>query len=83
MWIDFAISASDDFIVSLAVWMVSFCGVTYLQRLSTKSYLLCLWFCSRNFYDKRISQEVDGEVLGDDFKGYVFRCVSLCPHEEA
>jgi len=27
----------------------------------------------RNFYDKRISQEVDGEVLGDEFKGYVFR----------
>lgn len=27
----------------------------------------------RNFYDKRISQEVDGEVLGDEFKGYLFR----------
>eukprot|EP00612_Vaucheria_litorea_P000550 CAMPEP_0171454410 /NCGR_PEP_ID=MMETSP0945-20130129/1703_1 /TAXON_ID=109269 /ORGANISM="Vaucheria litorea, Strain CCMP2940" /LENGTH=243 /DNA_ID=CAMNT_0011979419 /DNA_START=34 /DNA_END=765 /DNA_ORIENTATION=+ len=24
-------------------------------------------------YDKRISQEVDGEGLGDEFKGYVFR----------
>ena len=29
--------------------------------------------CSRNFYDKRISAEVDGEVLGDEFKGYLFR----------
>jgi small subunit ribosomal protein S6e len=27
----------------------------------------------RNFYDQRISNEVDGEVLGDEFKGYVFR----------
>ena len=34
--------------------------------------------CSRNFYDKRISQEVDGEVLGEDFKGYVFRCGICC-----
>ncbi len=24
-------------------------------------------------YDKRLSQEIDGEVLGDEFKGYVFR----------
>ena len=27
----------------------------------------------RAFYDKRISAEIDGEVLGDDFKGYIFR----------
>lgn len=27
----------------------------------------------RAFYDKRISHEVDGEHLGDDFKGYKFR----------
>jgi len=27
----------------------------------------------RNFYDKRISHEVAGEVLGDDFAGYIFR----------
>jgi len=27
----------------------------------------------RLFYDKRMSHEVDGESLGDDFKGYVFR----------
>jgi len=27
----------------------------------------------RNFYDKRISQEVEGDHLGDDFKGYIFR----------
>uniref|UniRef100_A0A7S3FZ54 40S ribosomal protein S6 n=1 Tax=Palpitomonas bilix TaxID=652834 RepID=A0A7S3FZ54_9EUKA len=27
----------------------------------------------RNFYDKRISQEIDGGVIGDEFKGYVFR----------
>jgi small subunit ribosomal protein S6e len=27
----------------------------------------------RAFYDKRISHEVEGDVLGDDFKGYVFQ----------
>lgn len=27
----------------------------------------------RAFYDKRVSAEVDGEVLGDEFKGYVFK----------
>jgi len=27
----------------------------------------------RNFYDKRMSTEVDGDVLGDDWKGYVFK----------
>ena len=28
-----------------------------------------------HFYEKRMSQDVDGDVLGDDFKGYVFRYV--------
>lgn len=27
----------------------------------------------RIFYDKRISQEVEGDALGDEFKGYVFK----------
>merc|ERR1719197_2409699 len=27
----------------------------------------------RNFFDKRISAEVEGDVLGDEFKGYLFR----------
>jgi len=27
----------------------------------------------RAFYDKRMSQEVDGDLLGDQFKGYVFK----------
>jgi len=27
----------------------------------------------RIFYDKRVSQEVDGSSLGDEWKGYVFR----------
>jgi small subunit ribosomal protein S6e len=27
----------------------------------------------RAFYDKRMSQEVDGDVLGDQFKGYIFK----------
>lgn len=29
--------------------------------------------CSRAFYDKRISHEVEGDSLGDEFKGYVFK----------
>lgn len=28
---------------------------------------------SRCLMDKRISQEVEGDFLGDEFKGYVFR----------
>lgn len=27
----------------------------------------------RAFYDKRVSQEVDGEALGEEFKGYIFK----------
>lgn len=27
------------------------------------------------FYERRIGHEVEGDVLGDDFKGFVFRCV--------
>lgn len=27
------------------------------------------------FYEKRMAQEVEGDVLGDEFKGYVFRLV--------
>ncbi|EKX40248.1 small subunit ribosomal protein S6e, cytoplasmic [Guillardia theta CCMP2712] len=27
----------------------------------------------REFYDKRMNQEVQGDVLGDEFKGYVFK----------
>ena len=30
-------------------------------------------FDSRHFYDKRMGTEVDGEVLGDEFKGYIFK----------
>ena len=29
--------------------------------------------CRRVFMDKRMSQEVEGDSLGDEFKGYVFR----------
>jgi len=28
---------------------------------------------SREFYDKRMNQEVVGDVLGDEFKGYIFK----------
>jgi small subunit ribosomal protein S6e len=26
-----------------------------------------------NFYDRRMGHEIEGDVLGDEFKGYVFR----------
>jgi ribosomal protein S6E (S10) len=28
---------------------------------------------SRAFYDRRMGQEMDGEILGDEYKGYIFR----------
>ena len=28
---------------------------------------------SRPFFEKRMGQEIDGEVMGEDYKGYVFK----------
>ena len=28
---------------------------------------------SRHFFDRRMGQEMDGEVLGDEYKGYIFK----------
>ena len=28
---------------------------------------------SRPFFERRMGNEIDGEVLGDDFKGYIFK----------
>ena len=33
--------------------------------------ICCL--CRREFFDKRMNQEVVGDVLGDEFKGYLFK----------
>ncbi|KAK8952547.1 40S ribosomal protein S6-1 [Platanthera zijinensis] len=33
---------------------------------------------TRAFYDKRISQEVNGDALGEEFKGYVFKIMGGC-----
>ena len=30
------------------------------------------------FYDKRLSLEVDGDALGEEFKGYVFKIMGGC-----
>jgi small subunit ribosomal protein S6e len=30
-------------------------------------------FSSRVFYDKKLSQEVPGDTIGEEFKGYIFR----------
>ncbi|CAN7032649.1 unnamed protein product, partial [Brassica rapa subsp. trilocularis] len=32
----------------------------------------------RAFYDKRLSQEVSGDALGEEFKGYVFKIMGGC-----
>jgi small subunit ribosomal protein S6e len=32
-----------------------------------------LIFHSRHFYDKRMGQDIDGENLGEEYKGYIFR----------
>lgn len=28
---------------------------------------------SRMFYDKRLSQEIEGDALGEEYKGYIFK----------
>ncbi|KAK7815061.1 40s ribosomal protein s6 [Quercus suber] len=32
----------------------------------------------RAFWDKRISQEVNGDALGEEFRGYVFKIMGGC-----
>ncbi|PPD84815.1 hypothetical protein GOBAR_DD18258 [Gossypium barbadense] len=34
--------------------------------------------CSRAFFDKRISQEVNGDAFDEEFKGYVFKIMGGC-----
>ena len=41
------------------------------SRLSVDLVFFSLF--SRPFFDRRMGQEVDGEVMGDDYKGYVFK----------
>ncbi|KAM7494200.1 hypothetical protein LguiB_028809 [Lonicera macranthoides] len=36
----------------------------------------------RTFYDKRISQEVSGDALGEEFKGYVFKIMGGCDKQD-
>jgi ribosomal protein S6E (S10) len=31
------------------------------------------YFYSRPFFDRRMGQEINGEVMGDQYKGYIFR----------
>ena len=57
----------------------------YLLRSQTQELLHYSWdwrvrfikswhsLCSRPFYDRRMGQEIDGEVMGEQFKGYIFR----------
>ena len=36
------------------------------------SNLARLWF-SRPFFERRMGQEIEGEVMGEDYKGYTFK----------
>ena len=36
-------------------------------------WLYYITLYSRALYDKRVSNEVEGELLGDEFKGYIFK----------
>ena len=40
----------------------------FTQKVSTT-----IFACSRIFFDKKISQEVPGDSLGEEWKGYIFR----------
>lgn len=33
----------------------------------------CFFWVSRPFFEKRMGQEIDGEALGEDYKGYIFK----------
>ena len=43
------------------------------QTVVTTDMLLTLHLCSRPFFDRRMGQEIEGDVMGDEFKGYIFR----------
>eukprot|EP00966_Prymnesium_polylepis_P259267 5988496-Prymnesium_polylepis.2 len=43
------------------------------RRIIRLSCSLCCLACRRSLYDKRLAAEVDGEDLGDEFKGYVLK----------
>ena len=32
-----------------------------------------LYVCSRQFFDRRMGQEINGEVFGEEYNGYIFR----------
>lgn len=47
----------------------SFIGIVACARIDLDT----LFVFSRPFYDRRMGQEIDGEVMGEKFKGYIFR----------
>ncbi|CAL5329586.1 unnamed protein product [Camellia sinensis] len=44
----------------------------------TNDFLTKILMNSRAFFDKRISQEVSGDSLGEEFEGYVFKIMGGC-----
>ncbi|KAG6540909.1 hypothetical protein Mapa_017703 [Marchantia paleacea] len=43
-----------------------------------RSKLMTTKSCTRAFFDKRLSQEVSGDNLGEEFNGYVFKIMGGC-----
>ncbi|KAK4364868.1 hypothetical protein RND71_016226 [Anisodus tanguticus] len=48
------------------------------QLLKDSNLVKALTDLKRAFFDKRISQEVSGDALGEEFKGYVFKIMGGC-----
>ncbi|XP_058184282.1 small ribosomal subunit protein eS6y-like [Rhododendron vialii] len=73
---------SHDTLVSLCLpslnrsmeWVMLFscCGSNAASPITAQSLL------SRAFYDNSLSQEVSGDALGEEFKGYVFKIMGGC-----
>jgi hypothetical protein len=59
----------------LATWCTTLLTLRYSVHLRG---LICFLWLSRQFYDKRLAQEVSGDQLGDEFKGYVFKIMGGC-----
>ncbi|CAL9779542.1 unnamed protein product [Musa acuminata subsp. burmannicoides] len=49
-------------------------NLIYISMVNYNFLAICIFA----FFDKRISQEVSGDALGEEFKGYVFKIMEGC-----
>ena len=49
------------------------CKLCNESKLYSFSHVCNLTFFSRQFYDRRMGQEINGDVIGEEYNGYVFR----------